>query len=88
MADDTSALLLKHLTEPVPPLLRAAPGTSSRLARALEAAMAKDPAERPDGAEGWLALVAGDGERVTLADPLRRWVTRWEMVRPFYALGM
>jgi len=88
MADDTSALLLKHLTEPVPPLLRAAPGTSSRLARALEAAMAKDPAERPDGAEGWLALLAGDGEQVVLAEPLRRWVSRWEMVRPFYALGM
>ena len=88
MADDTPALLLKHLTEPVPPLLRAAPGTSSRLARALEAALAKDPDERPDGAEAWLALVAGDGERVALADPLRRWVTRWEMVRPFYALGM
>ena len=30
MADDTPALLLKHLTEPVPPLLRAAPGTSQR----------------------------------------------------------
>ncbi|MDX2260391.1 MAG: serine/threonine-protein kinase [Gemmatimonadales bacterium] len=88
MADDTSALLLKHLTEPVPPLLRAAPGTSSRLARALEAAMAKDPAERPDGAEGWLALLAGDADGVMLAEPLRRWVTRWEMVRPFYALGM
>jgi serine/threonine-protein kinase len=88
IADDTPALLLKHLTDPVPPLLRAAPGTSSRLARALEAAMAKDPAERPEGAEGWLALLAGDGESVALAEPLRRWVTRWEMVRPFYALGM
>jgi serine/threonine-protein kinase len=88
MADDTPALLLTHLTEPVPPLLRAAPGTSSRLARAIETAMAKDPAERPDGAEGWLALVAGDGESVALAEPLRRWVNRWEMVRPFYALGM
>jgi len=88
MADDTPALLLKHLTEPVPPLLRAAPGTSSRLARALEAAMAKDPAERPDGADAWLALLGGDGESVILAEPLRRWVNRWELVRPFYALGM
>lgn len=88
MADDTSALLLKHLTEPLPPLLRAAPGTSSRLARALEAAMAKDPAERPDGADAWLALLGGDGESVVLAEPLRRWVNRWELVRPFYALGM
>jgi serine/threonine-protein kinase len=88
MADDTPSLLLKHLTEPVPPLLRAAPGTSSRLARALEAAMAKDPAERPDGADAWLALLGGDGEAVVLAEPLRRWVTRWELVRPFYALGM
>lgn len=88
MADDTPALLLKHLTEPVPPLLRAAPGTSSRLARALEAAMAKDPADRPDGADAWLALLGGDGESVVLAEPLRRWVNRWELVRPFYALGM
>lgn len=88
MADDTPALLLKQLTEPVPPLLRAAPGTSSRLARALEAAMAKDPAERPDGAQGYLALLAGDGESVALAEPLRRWLNRFELVRPFYALGM
>jgi len=88
IADDTPALLLKHLTEPVPPLLRAAPATSSRLARAVEAAMTKDPAERPDGAEAWLASLAGGGEAVVLAEPLRRWVTRWEMVRPFYALGM
>lgn len=88
MADDTPALLLKQLTEPVPPLVRAAPGTSSRLARALEAAMAKDPAERPDGAQGYLALLAGDGESVALAEPLRRWLNRFELVRPFYALGM
>jgi serine/threonine-protein kinase len=88
MADDTPALLLKHLTEPVPPLLRAAPGTSSRLARALEAAMAKDPAERPDGAQGYLALLSGDGESIVLAEPLARWLNRWELVRPFYALGM
>jgi len=88
IADDTSALLLKHLTEPVPPLLRAAPGTSSRVARAIEAAMAKDPASRPDGAEAWLGMLGRDSERVALAEPLRRWVTRWEMVRPFYALGM
>lgn len=88
LADDTPALLLKHLTEPVPPLLRAAPGTSSRLARAIEAAMAKDPATRPDGAEAWLGMLGGDGETVALAEPLRRWLARWEMVRPFYALGM
>ncbi len=88
MADDTAALLLKQLTEPVPPLLRAAPATSSRLARALEQAMAKDPAERPDGAEAWLALLAGDGESVMMAEPLRRWMNRWELARPFYALGM
>jgi serine/threonine-protein kinase len=88
IADDTPTLLLKHLTEPVPPLLRASPGTSPRLARAIEAAMAKDPADRPDGAEAWLALLEGGGEAVVLAEPLHRWVTRWEMVRPFYALGM
>lgn len=88
LADDHPALLLLHLTEPVPPLRRAAPGASARLARAIEAAMAKDPAARPDGAEAWLAMLGGDGERVALAEPLGRWVTRWEMVRPFYALGM
>jgi serine/threonine-protein kinase len=88
LADDNPTLLLKHLSEPVPPLLLAAPGTSSRLARAIEAAMAKDPAARPEGAEAWLAMLGGDAERVALAEPLRRWVTRWEMVRPFYALGM
>ncbi len=88
MADDTPALLLKQLTEPVPPLLRAAPGTSSRLARAIEAAMAKDPAARPAGADGWLALLSGDGTQVALAEPLARWLNRWELVRPFYALGM
>lgn len=88
LADDTPALLLKHLTEPVPPLHRAAPATPSRLARAIEAAMAKDPAERPEGAGAWLSLLAGRGESVALAEPLRRWIGRWEMVRPFYALGM
>ena len=90
IADDTPTLLLKQLTELTPSLLQAAPGTSARVARAIEAAMAKDPAARPDGAAAWLMLLAGEGEReaVALAIPLRRWLSRWEMVRPFYALGM
>lgn len=88
LADDTPALLVQHLTEPVPPIQRSAPETSRRLAAAIEATLQKDPTTRPGSADEWLTLISGSSAGVALADPLRRWLIRWESVRPFYALGM
>lgn len=88
MGDDTPSVLLQHLNGERPSLLRAAPGTPSRLARAVESALQRDPSERPASPDVWINFLSGDSEGMALAQPLRRWVTRWEMVRPFYALGM
>jgi serine/threonine-protein kinase len=43
-------VLAKHLTQPAPPLTDSAPAVPRRLARIVDACLAKDPAERPGGA--------------------------------------
>lgn len=88
LADDTPALLMQHLTEPAPPLDRAAPATPRRLAAAIMTGLAKDPAARPGNMEEWLGSIQEQGSGHQLARPLRRWITRGALIRPAYAIGM
>ena len=85
---DTAAVLVKHVVEAPPSLAAAAPGASARLVRAIERALAKDPVARGGSVEAWLLTSDTAASRITLADPLSRWLNRWQVVRPFYALGM
>lgn len=86
--DTTAAILVKQVTEPPPSLSAAAPGASVRLVRAVERALAKDPVTRGESVEAWLRESDTGASRVALAAPLSRWLSRWQVVRPFYALGM
>ncbi|MSR05835.1 MAG: serine/threonine protein kinase [Gemmatimonadetes bacterium] len=43
-------ILAKHMTQPAPPIIEQAPSTPRRVARIVDACLAKDPAERPAGA--------------------------------------
>jgi hypothetical protein len=86
--DDTAAILVQHVTEAPPSLAAAAPGASARLVRAVERALSKEPATRGDSVEAWLSASDTAAARVALAAPLSRWLNRWQVVRPFYALGM
>ncbi|MBI2614611.1 MAG: protein kinase [Gemmatimonadetes bacterium] len=50
-AGATSAeVLAKHMTQPAPPIAEHAPAVPRRIARIVDACLAKDPAERPAGA--------------------------------------
>jgi hypothetical protein len=86
--EEPGRVLLKQLTEPIAPLSRAAARTPSRLARAIEALLVKDPAERPATVELWMASLEGRAVAARLAEPLQRWVTQRAAMRPFYALAV
>ncbi len=86
--DDTAAILVQHVATAPPSLSEAAPGASARLVRAIERALEKDPAARGESIEGWLRDSDTTASGVALATPLSRWLNRWQVVRPFYALGM
>ena len=86
--DDTAAILVRQVAEAPPPLVDAAPGASARLVRAIERALAKDPASRGESVEAWLRESDTGAAGVALAAPLSGWLNRWQVVRPFYALGM
>jgi hypothetical protein len=86
--EEPGRVLLKQLTESVAPLSRAAARTPSRLARAVESLLAKDPRERPVSVETWIATLEGRTVAPRLAEPLHRWVTQRAAMRPFYALAI
>lgn len=88
IADDTPSLLLMHVTEVAPLVSKAAPRTPSRLTRAIQNALEKDPTVRAGSTEEWLESLGGATGMAALADPLRQWLGRWERAKPFYALGM
>ncbi|MBI4420798.1 MAG: serine/threonine protein kinase, partial [Gemmatimonadetes bacterium] len=46
----SAEILAKHMTQPAPPLNQHAPAVPRRVARIVDACLAKDPAERPPGA--------------------------------------
>jgi hypothetical protein len=84
--DDPGAVLLRQITDPIPPLGEAAAGTPSRLIRAIEALLEKDPAARPPDVESWAAAVQQRPEAARIAEPLRHWASGRDRMRPFQAL--
>ncbi len=86
--EDPAAVLLRHLHDDIPSLERAAAATPSRLRRAIEALLARDPGVRPATAEAWLELLEEPARAVQLAEPLRAWLQTREASAPYYALAM
>lgn len=86
--EDPSVVLLRQVTDPIPPLAEAAAGTPSRLARAIESLLAKDPLDRPPDVESWVAVVEHGSVQSRMAEPLRRWAAGRDGIRPFQALAM
>ncbi|MEP6590775.1 MAG: serine/threonine-protein kinase [Gemmatimonadota bacterium] len=84
---ESADILLQHLTAPTPSLASAAPATPPRMVRSIERCLAKMPEERPATVEEFLALLERPGQRVALAAPLQRWVTRGNRIRPAWAFG-
>ncbi len=86
-AESTAALLAKHLVQSPPALAPLARGASRRLVAAVECCLAKDADARPADANALLALLERAPEPVAIAPALRSWFTRWERIRPVYALA-
>lgn len=86
--DEPGRVLIRQVREPIPPLSRAAAATPGRLARAVESLLDKEPDERPESVEAWLARLEGRPAAPSLAPPLERWVTIREHTRPFRALAV
>lgn len=86
-AESAGAVLIKHLVQAPQPLAGKARDASARLIRAVEACLAKDPGDRPADAAAFLASLERASESFTIAPPLREWFTRWERIRPVYALA-
>lgn len=85
--DDAAAVLLQHVTAPLPSLLDAAPATSPRVVRAVERCLAREVADRPESVEAFLSLLERPGTGSSLAAPLQRWVTRGARIRPAWAFA-
>ncbi|MGH7593070.1 MAG: protein kinase domain-containing protein, partial [Gemmatimonadales bacterium] len=85
-AETTAQLLAKHLVQPVPPLGPLARGASRRLVGAIEACLHKEPADRPADTDTLHAMLERPPDAVTIAPALRGWFTRWERIRPVYAM--
>ncbi len=79
-------LLAKHLVQPLPALATLAHGASRRLVAAVTACLAKDASERPADVPALLAELERAPEPVAIAPALHEWFTRWERVRPIYAI--
>jgi serine/threonine-protein kinase len=85
-ADDVAGLVAMHLTRPPPPLAAVAPGVPSRLARAVDRCLAKDPAERFPTGESLAEAIAGTVEpKRELPVPVRIWLTKGADQRVAYA---
>lgn len=87
VAETSAQLLAKHLLQPVPSLGEHARGVSRRLATTIEACVAKDADARPQDIAALQALLERAPEPVAIAPALRNWFTRWERIRPMYALA-
>jgi serine/threonine-protein kinase len=86
-AETTGELLAKHLVQPVVPLERMMRGASRRLMAAVMSCLEKDPDARPSDAATLLATLDRIPEPVAVAPPLAAWFTRWERIRPIYAMA-
>jgi serine/threonine-protein kinase len=88
-AAEPGATLLQHVTADLPSLVDAAPGSPRRLAGAITHALSRNPAERPDNVETFVAALDRPGTTApALAPPLARWVARGERIRPAWAFAM
>ncbi len=87
IADTPGELLAKQLVQEPPSLAPLAPGASRRLVAAVESCLAKDPDARPADTGALLAVLERAPEPVAIAPPLRSWFTRWERIKPVYALA-
>lgn len=85
--DDPARVLIRQVSEPVPPLETAAAGTPGPIRRAVMHALAKAPEDRPADVESWLGEWSGGDRARALAAPLATWVDGWSRVRIFYALA-
>lgn len=86
-ADTQGALLAKHMVQPPLPLAPLARSASRRLVHAIESCLEKDADARPADAAALLGLLERAPEPVAIAPALRQWFTRWERIRPIYALA-
>ncbi|HET9065371.1 MAG TPA: serine/threonine-protein kinase [Gemmatimonadales bacterium] len=86
--EDPAAVLLRHLHDDLPSLERAAAATPSRLRRAIEVLLERDPSARPTTAEAWLELLEEPARSVQLAEPLSAWLQTRAAAAPYYALAM
>lgn len=86
--EDPAAVLLRQLHDDIPSLERAAAATPSRLRRAIEALLERDPGARPTTAEAWLEMLEEPARAVQLAEPLRAWLQTRAAAAPYYALAM
>jgi serine/threonine-protein kinase len=84
--DSAGELLAKHLVQPLPPLPATAAGASRRLTDAIRTCLAKDPDARPDGIAHLLSMLDRAAPVVAIAPALQEWFTRWERIRPGYAI--
>ncbi len=86
--EEIARLLIRQVSEPIPALEQAAPGTPRRLVGAIEELLVKEPAERPGSVEGWLAGLESSAPTPRLATPLEHWVELRAGLRPMYALAI
>ena len=85
---DITQVLIHQVTTPAPSLTEAAAATPRRLRQAVEHCLAKTARDRPRDVEAWLHELGGREVAPGIAPPLQRWVSRWQGIRVFYALGI
>lgn len=85
--DSPSEILLRRLQESPTPLDEVAPGLPRNLRRAISAAIAAEPDQRPGTIELWLGTLAGSEVVHAPALPLVRWVESGKTARPYHALA-
>src|SRR5690606_38310846 len=78
-------VLVRRHQEAPPALEEVAPGLPRQLRRAIDAALAADPAARPASTEEWLGILAVALPETEPALPLVRLVESGSFAKPYYA---
>ena len=79
---NVSAVLARHITQPAPPLLSAAPTAPAKLAQVVDRCLGKAPADRYQTAEALAeAIDAAVERRRQLPAPLERWLASGDELR-------
>jgi serine/threonine-protein kinase len=87
-ATTTAGLLAKQILETPTPLSKLRPDLPAALVRAVEHAMVKAPAERPDARAFALELVAAQTPEALLSPAAVKRKRRWRRVRLFAVIGV